>query len=44
MKWRVLYAIKKEIQIEADNLNAAYEKAEWGRKGGEKIVSVRLKR
>lgn len=44
MKWRVLYAIEKEIQIEADNLNAAYEKAEWERKVKEKIVSVRLKR
>ena len=44
MKWAVVYAIEKEIQIEADNINAAYEKAEWERKGAEKIVSIRLKR
>lgn len=44
MKWRVLYAIEKEIQIKADNLNAAYEKAEQERKREEKIVSIRLKR
>ena len=44
MKWLVVYVIEKEIQIEADNITAAYEKAKWERKGEEKIVSIRLKR
>ena len=44
MKWAVVFVIEKEIQIEADNINAAYEKAEWERKGEEKIVSIKLKR
>lgn len=44
MKWGVVYAIEKEIQIEADSINAAYEKAERERKREEKIVSIRLKR
>jgi len=44
MKWSVIYAIEREIEIEADNLNVAFEKAEWKRKGEEKIVNIRLKR
>lgn len=44
MKWAVVYAIEREIEIKADNLNTAYEKAEWERKGEEKIVSIKLKR
>lgn len=44
MKWAVLLAIEREVEIEADNLNVAYEKAKWERKGEERIVSIRLKR
>lgn len=44
MKWSVTYSIEKEIQIEADNINAAYEQAEWERKSEEKIVSIKLRR
>ena len=44
MRWIVVFAIEREIQIEADNINAAYEKADDERKEEEKIVSIRLKR
>lgn len=44
MKWRIIYAIEREVEIEADNLNTACEKADEKRKEGEKIVIVRLKR
>jgi len=44
MKWSVIYAIERETEIEADNLNVLFEKADRERKGEEKIVSVKLKR
>ena len=44
MMWLVVYAIEKEVQIKADNINAAYEKAEQERKTEEKIVSIKLRR
>lgn len=44
MKWVVLLAIEREVEIEAENLNIIYEKAKMQRKEGEKIVSMKLRR
>ena len=44
MKWIILYAVEREVEIEADNLNTACERAERERKEEEKIVVVHLER
>lgn len=44
MIWSVIFATEKEVEIKADNINAAYEKADREREGEEKIVSIKIKR
>lgn len=44
MKWKVMYAVGREVEIDADNINAVYEEAKLGLRAGECVVSVRIKR
>ena len=44
MKWKITYAIEREEDIVADNLNDAFTQAKDRIKEGERIVSVRVKR
>lgn len=44
MKWKVMYAVERVVEIDADNINAVYEEAKLGLRPGEQIVSMRVKR
>lgn len=44
MKCKVLYAVEREEIIEADNINAIYEKADRNKREGECIVGIRVVR
>ena len=41
MKWLIKYAVEREIEVDAENINEVFDIAEEGRKKEEKIVSVR---
>lgn len=44
MKCIITYAIEREEELNVDNFNDAFKRADDEIKEGEKIVSVRLKR
>ena len=44
MTWAVLFAIEREVEIEADNLNEAVKMANYEKTFKERIVSIRLQR
>ena len=44
MKWSVILAKEREIEIDAENLNETVDKANGEIKEGERIVSIRIKR
>ena len=44
MTWAVLFAIEREVEIEADNLNEVVKMANYEKTFKERIVSIRLKR
>ena len=44
MKWTILYAVEREVELDADNINVALEKAEQEKRSGECIVGIRSKR
>ncbi len=44
MKWEVIYAREREVEISAENINEVYEEAKRGLWSGERVVSVRVKR
>lgn len=44
MKWKVMYAVERVVEIDADNINAVYEEAKAGLRAGERVISVRVRR
>jgi len=42
--WRVIYAVEREVDVKADNINTASKEAKSGLRSGERIVSIRIKR
>ena len=43
MKWRVLYAVERQEELEAENINDATEKANQNKRKGEKIVRIGIR-
>ena len=44
MKCIITYAVEREVELNVDNFNDAFKRADDGIKEGERIVSVRVKR
>jgi len=44
MKWSIILAKEREIEIISENINEVVEKANAEREKGERIVSIRIKR
>ena len=44
MKWSILLAMEREIEIDADNINEVVEIAKSKKTKEERIVSIRLNR
>ena len=42
-EWKVIYSVEREVVLRADNINDVYEKADEGKREGERIVSIRCR-
>ena len=41
MKWTILYAVEREVELDADNINDAVKIAEQEKRPRERIVGIR---
>jgi hypothetical protein len=42
-KWIVIYAIERVVELDADNINDASDRADREKRSGERIVSIRTR-